>query len=202
MIAAIAAQRVIPVLRARDVADAVDTARACARAGLRIVELTRTTPDVEQAVHALVDDGLTVGVGTIRSGDEVRSAAAAGAAFVVSFHRPGDFMAAATAAGVLAIPGALTPHEVAACADAGARVVKLFPARSLTPAYLRDLAPVLPDLRFVVTGGIEPGATAPWLRAGALAVGLGSALGTVAAEGADEVERRCRAALEASASAD
>jgi 2-dehydro-3-deoxyphosphogluconate aldolase / (4S)-4-hydroxy-2-oxoglutarate aldolase len=81
----------------------------------------------------------------------------------------------------------------------GAPAVKLFPASLAEPAYLPALRPLLPELKLLVTGGIEPEAVRPWLDAGALAVGLGSKLGTAASVGADEVERRCRAALAAAA---
>ena len=77
--------------------------------------------------------------------------------------------------------------------------MKLFPASLAGPGYLAALRPLLPELRLLVTGGIEPDGVRPWLDAGALAVGLGSKLGTAANVGAAEVERRCRAALAAAA---
>lgn len=194
----IAAQRVIPVLRSDDVGDAVDTARACARAGMTVVELTRTTPGVEEALLELRGEGLLLGVGTLTSAVEVDDAVAAGARFVVSFALRDGFVEAAAAAGVPAIPGALTPSEVAACLAAGAPAVKLFPARTITPGYLRDLRAVLPGLRCLISGGIAADAASirPWLTAGALAVGVGSDLGSVATHGAAEVERRARIALD------
>jgi 2-dehydro-3-deoxyphosphogluconate aldolase / (4S)-4-hydroxy-2-oxoglutarate aldolase len=193
----IAAQRVVPVIRSASADDAVATARACARAGMLVVELTRSVPDVEVALDQLRDDGLTLGVGTITQVAEVESAAAAGAEFVVSFARPDDFVERALQLGVTPIPGAFTPSEFAACAARGAPAVKLFPAGPATPAYLEQLRAVLPDLRVMVTGGISgrDGDIAEWLAAGALAVGLGSDLGTVATKGSNEVERHARAAL-------
>jgi 2-dehydro-3-deoxyphosphogluconate aldolase/(4S)-4-hydroxy-2-oxoglutarate aldolase len=189
---AIADQRVVPVIRCGDLEDAVQTARAAAAAGMRVVELTLTTPGVYEAIREL--DGLLVGLGTLTSADDVAPAVEAGAAFLVSFGNPSGFVAAAREAGVPALPGVLTPGEALA---AGTDVMKLFPARLVSPAYLRDLAAVMPTARFVPTGGIEPADAGAWLAAGALAVGLGSSLGTVARVGADEVERRCRAALAA-----
>jgi 2-dehydro-3-deoxyphosphogluconate aldolase / (4S)-4-hydroxy-2-oxoglutarate aldolase len=193
----IAAQRVVPVIRSGSADDAVATARACARAGMRVVELTRSVPDLDDALERLRDDDLTLGVGTITDAAQVEQAAAAGARFVVSFMRPEGFVSRARQLGVAAIPGALTPSEVAACAADGARVVKIFPARLTAPEYLHDVRAVLPSIRVMVTGGIteDPGDIAAWLRAGALAVGLGSTLGTVAAMGTGEVERRARTAL-------
>lgn len=194
----IAAQRVVPVLRTADVEDAVATARACADAGMRVVELTRTTPDVEQALERLRDDDLVLGLGTVTHRDQVRDAARAGARFVISFAAPVGMVEVAHELGIVAIPGALTPSEIAACVDEGADAVKLFPARELSPAYLRDLHAVLPDLRATATGGLQATADSAgaWLAAGAIAVGIGSELGSVARDGVAEVCRRARAALD------
>jgi 2-dehydro-3-deoxyphosphogluconate aldolase / (4S)-4-hydroxy-2-oxoglutarate aldolase len=193
----LARQRVLPVLRCSDADDALATARAAAAGGCRIVEVTMSTPGVEAAIGPLVADGLVVAVGTVRDAADVPRLAEAGASLVVSFWSPPGFVAAATAAGIPAIPGGFTTHELAAAHAEGAAAVKLFPASLADPSYLGALRPLLPDLRLVVTGGIEPDGVRPWLDAGALAVGLGSNLGTAATVGAAEVERRCRAALAA-----
>lgn len=197
----IAAQRVIPVLRCADTGDAVATARACAAAGMSVVELTCTTPDVEEAIAELSDDGLIVGLGTITSAERVRSAAGAGAAFVVSFCAPGGLVAAARACNVVAIPGALTPSEVQACREARADAIKVFPAEQLSPSYLRQLHAVMPNLRLMVTGGLRPSpaSLSPWLSAGAFALGLGVGPETVAEVGEKPVRMWARRALEAAA---
>ena len=195
----LARQRVLPVLRCADAEDTIATARAAAAAGCRVVEVTMSTPGVEAAIGPLVADGLLVAVGTVRDAAYVPRLADAGASLVVSFWRPPGFVAAAAAAGVPAIPGGFTPQELAEALADGAAAVKLFPASLADPSYLPALRPLLPELRLLVTGGIEPDGVRPWLDAGALAVGLGSSLGTSATVGADEVERRCRAALAAAA---
>ena len=189
-------QRVIPILRTDDLGDALTLARACARARLNVVELTHTTPRVEEAVRILSDEGLSVGVGTVTRAEQVSAAAQAGARFVVSFARPRGMVATAGELGLAAIPGAFTPTEIEACLSEGAPAVKLFPARAVSPGYLRDIRAVLPGLRAMVTGGLTASAESigPWLDAGALAVGLGGDLGR-AADGAEEVERRARAAV-------
>jgi 2-dehydro-3-deoxyphosphogluconate aldolase / (4S)-4-hydroxy-2-oxoglutarate aldolase len=195
-IVAIAAQRVVPVVRCGDAEDAVLTARAAGAGGMRVVELTLTTPDVHQALRELRGAGLVLGLGSLLDAADVAPAVEAGAEFVVTFGCVPDLVAAAREASVPAVQGALTPGEVLAAHVAGADAVKVFPARAVSPAYLGDLRAVLPDVRLMPTGGIELGDVRPWLDAGAWAVGLGSALGTVAAVGAGEVERRCRAALQ------
>lgn len=191
VIDALERQRVVPVLRCADADDAVQTARAAVASGLELVELTMTTPGVLDALAVLASEGVNVGVGTIRRADEVAPAAAAGARFVVSFWNPPGFLDAAVTARVPAIPGGLTPGELVAAREAGAAVLKVFPASAVGPDYLAALRPVLPDVRFVASGGIAPNAIHAWLEAGALAVTIGSAIGTAATVGASEVERRC-----------
>ena len=190
-------QRVLPVLRCAGAEDTVATARAAAAAGCRLVEVTMSTPGVEDAIAPLVAEGLIVAVGTVRDAGDVARLAEAGASLVVSFWNPPGFVAAAQAAGIAAIPGGFTAHELAAAHIDGAAVAKLFPASLAGPAFIPSLRPLLPDLQLLVTGGIEPDGVGPWLEAGAFAVGLGGSLGTAATVGAAEVERRCRAALSA-----
>ncbi len=188
------------MLRCTDVDDAIATARACARAGMNVIELTRSTPDVEHAIEQLrADDGLVVGLGTITSHEQVAAAVSAGASFVVSFCAPDGFVQTAHEHGVVAIPGAFTPSEVEACRQAGADAVKLFPATQLLPSYVADLHAVIPDVRLLPTGGLKPIAVSlsPWLAAGAWAVGVGGSLGTAATVGPEEVTRRARNALRA-----
>jgi 2-dehydro-3-deoxyphosphogluconate aldolase/(4S)-4-hydroxy-2-oxoglutarate aldolase len=199
----LAAQGVLPVLRCATVKDAIDTARACAGAGLRAIELTRTTPHVERALQALRGDGLLLGLGTITHRDQILPAVRAGAAFVVSFAAPDGLVETAHEHATTAIPGASTPTEILSCLDRGADAVKLFPARNHTPAYLRDLHAVMPTMRAIVTGGLSATADSAgaWLAAGALAVGHGSELGSVAQHGAPEVQRRAGAALSVAATA-
>lgn len=156
-----------------------------------------STPGVETAIAPLARDGLVVAVGTVTAAGDVARLAAAGATLVVSFWNPPGFVAAARAAGIAAIPGGFTAQELAAAHAEGAAVVKLFPASLAGPSFLGALRPLLPDLRLLVTGGIDVDGVRPWLDAGALAVGLGGSLGTAATVGGAEVERRCRTALAA-----
>lgn len=194
---AIAAQRVIPVVRCADARDAIETGRAAAAAGMRVVELTLTTPGIHGALRELRDDGLVLGLGSLVSAADVAPAVDAGAQFVVSFGAVAGLIDAAHKLRVPVVQGGLTPTEVLSAARAGADAVKIFPARLVSPAYLRDLDSVLPGIRLIPTGGIAPAETRVWLDAGAWAVAVGAALGTVAGVGAAEVERRCRDALDA-----
>jgi len=192
---AIAAQRVVPVLRTETVQDAIDTARACAAAGITVIELTTSTPDVHRAVRVLADEGLTVGVGTLRNKGELAAVAKAGALFSVSYFTPSGFVERSLDQGLMPIPGVLTPGEIQAAVSAGARTVKIFPAWQSHPRIISDLAPLVGPVDYIVTAGLTDESTLRWLEAGALAVGAGRALGTVATIGADAVRANVRVSL-------
>lgn len=194
---ALRAQRVVPVLRSSSLSEALDTSRALAAAGLGLVELTTSIPDVLTGVEALVREGLVVGLGTVRDAATIEAAADAGASFVVSYCHPQGFMDVTRERDVLGIPGAFTPQELQAAADAGARLAKLFPAWQSSPRLIKDLAPLLPDLELLPTGGLDAKAAGAWLAAGAAAVGVGSSLVTAAGDGADGVEERVRLLISA-----
>lgn len=170
--------RLVAVLRT-DSADAVARAvAALAAGGVRAVELTFTTPGVQDVlarVRAEQPD-LLLGAGTVRTPDQARAAAAAGAEFLVMPHLDGELLDACAQTGLPTVPGAITASEVAAVLDRGARAVKLFPAGPLGIPYMRALAGPFPGARFVPTGGIGLDDLPDWLAAGAHAVGVGGEL--------------------------
>lgn len=191
----LARQRVLPILRTASVEDAVATARVCGQEGMEAVELTTTVPDVLVAARTLADEGLTVGIGTLRSAAELASVAEAGARFAVSYFIPDQFISESIALGLLPVPGVLTPNEVQRAVSAGARVVKVFPAWQSDPRLIGDLEPLVRDVHYIATGGLTQQTSAEWLAAGALAVGTGRALGTVATVGEDALRRNIRQTL-------
>ena len=103
-------------------------------------------------------------------------AAYAGASFVVSPTTDAAVIGRAVHHGLVALPGAMTPTEIAAAISAGAPAVKVFPARNLGPAFVRDVLAPMPHARLVPVGGVALDDVAPYLAAGALAVGVGSPL--------------------------
>ncbi len=170
------AARVVPVLRSVDVATAVDTSTRLAAAGLTVIELTTSTPGWPEAVRHLRAEhrDLSIGVGTVTTAAEARTALQAGAMFLVSPYAAKDVYAVAADAGVLYWQGAFSPSEVAAAAEHGP--VKLFPAHVGGPAYLKSLRAVLPEAMIMPTGGIAVDEVDKYLAAGAVAVGMGEAL--------------------------
>ena len=188
-------QRIVPVLRCRDAEDTLATARAAASAGCRVVELTMSTPGVEDAIAPLVADGLIVAVGMVRRRPTCLDSTSPSRR---SSSRSGIHPASSRpdAAGIQAIPGAFTPRaRRRPCGGRdGCEALPRVARRDELPPRASPAAPRAAPARH----RRDPaGRRAPWLDAGALAVGLGSNLGTAATDGAGEVERRCRAALAA-----
>jgi 2-dehydro-3-deoxyphosphogluconate aldolase / (4S)-4-hydroxy-2-oxoglutarate aldolase len=171
--------RVIAVLRTPDGGSAVRTAQALVEGGVRAIELTFTTPGAAEALHRArerLPDDVVVGAGTIRDRTQLDAALAAGAEFLVTPHLDRELLAAMLASGRLALPGTLTPTEVAAALAAGATAVKVFPASAVGPSYLKALRGPFPEVQVVPTGGIGPADVRSWLDAGAVAVGAGGEL--------------------------
>ncbi|MGH9167115.1 MAG: bifunctional 4-hydroxy-2-oxoglutarate aldolase/2-dehydro-3-deoxy-phosphogluconate aldolase [Acidimicrobiia bacterium] len=195
---AIREDRVVAVVRTKQVADPVGLAKTLAEAGIRCVEFTFTIPDVLEAIEAASSSDALVGAGTVLDAGQASRAIEAGARFVVSpTLEPGLVEAAGD---VPVFLGAFTPTEVMAAHRAGATAVKLFPARLGGPSYLRDLRGPFPGVFFVPSGGIDQSNAREFLEAGAVAVYAGSSLApaeAVATGDHDEVARRARAFMKA-----
>ncbi len=170
-------QRVLPVLRVGSAEEAVKAAQTLLNEGLRIVELTATTPDWGTALRELqakARAGALVGLGSVVDEATARSAVEAGAGFLVSPWAAPSVRKVAAEAGIPFLEGAFSPGEVAAAAALGP--VKLFPAHVGGPPMLSSLRALLPDAVVVPTGGIAIDDVPAWLEAGAHAVGVGSDL--------------------------
>jgi 2-dehydro-3-deoxyphosphogluconate aldolase/(4S)-4-hydroxy-2-oxoglutarate aldolase len=197
---------VVAVLRGSTSRHVPAVARAMVDAGIRVLEVTLTIPDAVATIAALHDelgDAALVGAGTVVTLEEAEACIDAGADFLVSPTTSLDVVATARIAGVAAYPGALTPTEILTAQRSGADAVKLFPAASVGPGYLKQIRGPIPNVAIMPTGGIELDRVEAWLRAGATAVGLGSSLcGTACEDGTtDELQHRVRRALDAVAAA-
>ena len=179
VVARIERERVVAVIRLDDPAKLRAVVDALAAGGVHIIEVTMTVPGaigmIEQLSRSL-PGGVLLGAGTVTDGGTARLAIDAGAAFVVSpvFRR--EIVDACHNSGVAAMPGCFTPTEILDAWDAGADIVKVFPATSLGPTFIKDVRAPLPQLKLMPTGGVSIDNAAEWLRAGAVAVGVGSAL--------------------------
>ncbi len=152
---------------------------AIAEGGVRVLEVTMTVPGAVELIRRLaptLPPDFLLGAGTVLDADTVARVVDAGARFVVSpiFRR--SVIAACHERDVPAMPGCFTPTEILEAWDAGADVVKVFPATALGPTYLKDVRAPLPQVKLMPTGGVTLDNAGDWLRAGAVAVGVGTAL--------------------------
>jgi 2-dehydro-3-deoxyphosphogluconate aldolase/(4S)-4-hydroxy-2-oxoglutarate aldolase len=170
---------VIAVIRADSSDTVTEVCRALVDGGVTACEITMTVPGAIDAIATAsksLGDECIVGVGTVLDPDTARRAIEAGAEFVVSpIMKPG-VIDMAHRFDKVAIPGALSPTEVVAAWDGGADIVKIFPANHFGPRYFRDVHGPLPEVRLTPTGGVDLETTPAWIEAGAVAVGVGSAL--------------------------
>lgn len=166
-------QRVIPVARGMDAATAPHLVAALAEGGITSLEITVEATGGLEAIASVAGGETTVGAGTVVSVDQARSAADAGAAFLVTPHVDTELMGWATANDVPVVPGALTPGEIAAAWRYEPPAVKVFPAHVGGPRYLKSLLGPYPDLAMIPTGGVDGENVASFIAAGAVAVGVG-----------------------------
>jgi len=173
--AAIEAQRAVAVVRLESAARLQAAANALADGGVRAIEVTLTMPGALEAL-ATLKEPILAGAGSVLDAETARLAILAGARFVVAPVFSPALVEMCHRYDVLAIPGAFTPTEILAAWQAGADLVKLFPAGRLGPAYLKDLRGPLPQVRLLPTGGVSAENAGAYLAAGAVAVGVGGAL--------------------------
>lgn len=170
--------------------------------GVSAIEITMTVPGAVGIIEALAADlpeGAVLGAGTVLDAQTAREVARAGASFVVSPVFDSRIIDATHEMGAVSLPGCYSPTEIFTATRAGADIVKVFPAGGLGPSFIRDVLAPLPDLKLLPTGGVTLANAADWIRAGAVAVGIGSALVSHAAvEGRrfDEITRHARALIE------
>lgn len=179
---------VIAILRAPDASRLGAVADVLIDAGITSLELTMTTRGALEAMEELaarLPAGVVLGAGTVNDAATTDAVVEAGARYVVSPGVSLEVITRARELGVHALPGAATATEVLTAWNAGAAAVKLFPAAAFGPEYLRHLKGPLPDVVFVPTGGVGPENAGDYIRAGAVAVGVGSPLVGDAATGGD-----------------
>ena len=170
---------VVAVIRMKDPERLSKVVMAIREGGVKCIEITMTVPGAVDVIAALVKTAppdVLVGAGTVTDRGTANDVVSAGARFVVSpVYRP-DVVAVTKAAGAVAIPGCFTPTEILTAWEAGADIVKVFPATSLGPKYFKDIAGPFPDIRLMPTGGVTVDNVGEWVKAGAVAVGIGSDL--------------------------
>jgi 2-dehydro-3-deoxyphosphogluconate aldolase/(4S)-4-hydroxy-2-oxoglutarate aldolase len=174
----------IPVIRARSADEASQAVDAIQAGGVGVLEITMTVPGAVELIRevALRATDALVGAGTVLDPETATSCIEAGARFVVSPALNLDTIATCREAGIAVIPGALSPTEVVTAWNAGADLVKVFPAGAVGgPSYIKALKAPLPQIELVPTGGVNLKTAGDFIRAGAAALGVGGDLVDLAA---------------------
>lgn len=170
---------IVAIIRAPSSEQLVNVARALYEGGIDVIEVTFTVPGVLEilaAVRKELGDKIVLGAGSVLDPETARAALLAGAEFIVAPTVNLDVIALCKRYGKLAMPGAFTPTEIVTAWQAGADIVKVFPADIGGPAYLKAVRGPLPQVRLLPTGGVNLETLRDFVKAGACAVGLGSAL--------------------------
>ena len=170
---------VVAVIRLKDPDKVRAVVDALAAGGVRALEVTMTVPRAVELIRELaptMPEGFLLGAGTVTDAATAHAVIDAGASYIVSPVFRVEVIAACRERDVPAIPGCFTPTEILAAHEAGAEIIKLFPATALGPQYIKDVRAPLPQVKLMPTGGVTLDNAGDWIRAGAVAVGVGSAL--------------------------
>ena len=199
---------IVPVVRTNSAESAIRAVDAIYRGGIRAAEITMTVPGALRALEKVADqygDKIVLGAGTVLDPETARACMLAGAEFFVTPALNVKTIEIAKRYSKVICPGALTPTEVVAAWEAGADVIKIFPADSVGGAkYIKALKGPLPHIEMIPTGGVNLQTCGEFLKAGACAVAVGSELVSaqlIKDENYDEIERRARQFREAVAAA-
>ena len=177
--AAIEQAGVVAIIRMKEPEKVRAVVEAIAAGGVRALEVTMTVPRAVELIAELaptMPPGFLLGAGTVVDPTTARRVIDAGAQFVVGpvFRR--EVIEACHERDVPVLPGCFTPTEILDAWDAGADIVKVFPATALGPGFIKDVRAPLPQVRLMPTGGVTLDNAGDWIKAGAVAVGVGTAL--------------------------
>lgn len=170
---------IVAVVRSPDSQQLVEVVRALAEGGVTVAEITMTVPgalDVVRQVRQALGDQVLLGAGTILDPETARAALLAGAEYIVSPTVNLEVIKLCQRYDKLVMPGAFTPTEILTAWEAGADIVKVFPADVVGPAFFKALRGPLPQIRLMPTGGVDLTTAAAFLKAGACCLGVGGQL--------------------------
>jgi len=195
----LARDRLVPVVRASSPDSALELIDAMLDGGITIFEVTMTVPGAVELIARIArehSDRILLGAGTVLDPDTARACVHAGARFVVSPALDVQTVLACNALDVVVAPGALTPTEILTAWRSGADVVKVFPCDAMGGAnYLKSIKAPMPHIPLMPTGGVTLDNLQEFIRAGAVAIGVGGNL-VDAKIGRDALAERARAFVE------
>lgn len=169
----------VAVIRMSDAQKLMHVIDAVREGGITAIEVTMTTPNALQVIEEVartMSDTVQIGVGSVLDAGMAQQAISAGARYVVSPVFKPEIVEAAHAHDLPVMPGAFSPTEIQLAHEAGADVIKVFPADIVGMAFFKAILAPMPHLRLMPTGGVSLTNGGDWIRAGAVAVGVGSAL--------------------------
>ncbi|MCX6138272.1 MAG: bifunctional 4-hydroxy-2-oxoglutarate aldolase/2-dehydro-3-deoxy-phosphogluconate aldolase [Ignavibacteriales bacterium] len=175
----IAESGVVAVIRMKDTPRLQKVIEAVRNGGVKAIEITMTLPNAVEVIRSMAaskPDDVVLGAGTVTDVETARAVIDAGAQFVVGPILNLDIIRLCKEREIACMPGCYTPTEIFAAWQAGADIVKVFPATSLGPKYLKDIAGPFPLIRMMPTGGVTVENVGEWIAAGAVAAGIGSDL--------------------------
>lgn len=170
--------RIVAILRGAGPDDVLKIASALYRGGIRILEVTLNSEDALQSIEKLsgaMPADMHVGAGTVLNAMAVRAAVSAGARFIISPSLDADVIGTTKELGAVSVPGAYTPTEIVTAFRYGGDIIKVFPSSS-NVNYIKEIRAPLPDIPLMPTGGITKENLRAYFKAGASAVGIGTAL--------------------------
>jgi 2-dehydro-3-deoxyphosphogluconate aldolase/(4S)-4-hydroxy-2-oxoglutarate aldolase len=191
-------EKMMTLVRCNTQAQGQEMADALVDAGVKVIEITLTTPGALKIIEKLLKNkDLLVGAGTVRTAKDVKKVEAIGGRFIVSPDTNEDVIAATKKLKLVSMPGVSTPTEVGIAIDAGADILKLFPASVLGPAHLKSIREPFPNNRWCPTAGVTLESIPKWFEAGADLVGLGGPLTKDGAAGVRKNVLAFRSAIDA-----
>src|SRR5438874_1345333 len=170
---------IVAVVRSESSASLVKVVQALAEGGVGAAEVTFTVPDAIEVIRQVrreVGDSIVLGAGTVLDPETARAALLAGAEYIVAPTVNLDVIRLCRRYDKLVMPGAFTPTEILTAWEAGADIVKVFPADVVGPAFFKAVRGPLPQVRVIPTGGVDLTTAAAFLKAGACCLGVGGQL--------------------------
>jgi len=172
-------RKVVAVLRIKEEEKLKKVIDAINKGGISVVEITMTVPNAIQLIEKMskeLDKNILLGVGSVLNKSIAEDAIKAGAKYVVSPVLKKEIIEASHKHDVPVMPGCFTPTEIQTAYEFGADIIKVFPADVVGMAFFKAILAPLPHLKLMPTGGVSLTNAGDWLKAGACAVGIGSAL--------------------------
>ncbi|SDM34319.1 bifunctional 2-keto-4-hydroxyglutarate aldolase/2-keto-3-deoxy-6-phosphogluconate aldolase [Halarsenatibacter silvermanii] len=172
---------IVPVIRAESAGQAKKITEAVKDGGINVIEITMTVPGAIDVIDELTEEygnntDLVFGAGSVMDGETTRNAILAGAEFIVGPALDEGMIEVANRYQKPVVPGAMTPTEVKKAMEAGADIVKIFPASMFGPKIIKAIKGPIPQAELIPTGGVDHDNVKDWINAGSFAVGAGSAI--------------------------